>query len=250
MKKRNTFTDIEKVKATFRERIEKIRTDNGLNQKDFCDKIGITPRQYQAWIHGTFNSASGKTNYTLPSDNTLCDICEAFGVSIDYLYGRTDYLTANNEMISKELLISDKAIENIKANRKHFAMYDYMLVAQHFFSGGKVDRTPQAFEHQNAFSDFLESDYLTDFIVALKELFHSEYRIPVHFVPGGVGWVQNENHINGITPSITLARNSENLSDNMDIIIDNDFLKSVYLNRLETILNDMKQEHDKRDIPS
>ncbi len=243
MKKRNTLTDIEKVKATFRERIKKIKKDSGLNQKEFCEKIGITPRQYQAWVNGTYNLASGKTNYTLPSDNTLCDICEVFGVSIDYLYGRTDYLTVNNEMICKELFISDSAVENIKRARKFFAEHDNMLCLIDRVSGGQLNRTPQVFTHQKAFSDFLESDYLTDFIMALKNLYHTEYKIPVHFEPG-TGWIQNDTQITSL-PTITLARNKKNLSDNTDIVVNSEFLESVYMAQLEKIFRDMKQEHKK-----
>ncbi len=59
---------------------KKIRTENGLTQKQVADGIGITEQAYQRYEYGK----------TVPSALVLISLADYFDVSLDYLVGRSD----------------------------------------------------------------------------------------------------------------------------------------------------------------
>lgn len=64
----------------FKERIKEIRFAQDLTQVEMAKFIKISERQYQ-------NLEAGIVN---PRYDTLIAIADAFGISLDYLAGRTD----------------------------------------------------------------------------------------------------------------------------------------------------------------
>lgn len=64
----------------FRERLVSLRKERKETQVQLADAIGITSRQLQTLEAGQ----------SLPQFETLCAIADHFGVSLDYLAGRTD----------------------------------------------------------------------------------------------------------------------------------------------------------------
>ncbi len=66
--------------AIFGERIKLLRKQKGLTQRQMADTFGITERNYQRY------EVSDS-----PSNDTLIKLAEFFGVTTDYLLGRTDY---------------------------------------------------------------------------------------------------------------------------------------------------------------
>ena len=52
----------------------------GMKQKDFALKIGVSPSQVSEWLKGK----------ATPNYDTLKKICAAFNISADYLLGITD----------------------------------------------------------------------------------------------------------------------------------------------------------------
>jgi repressor LexA len=59
---------------------KQIREDNGITQKEFADKFGLTLRAWQSYEQGVSE----------PKYEVLCKIADEFKVSTDYLLGRTD----------------------------------------------------------------------------------------------------------------------------------------------------------------
>ena len=71
---------IKDIKMTFPERIIQLKIERKLLQKDIATGINITVRNYQRY-------EKGEQQPTLPVIVALADY---FGVSLDYLVGRTD----------------------------------------------------------------------------------------------------------------------------------------------------------------
>lgn len=66
--------------ATFSERLLELRTERGLSQAAAAAQIGITSRTYQRYESGEREAAI----------SALVSMADLFGVSIDYLVGRSD----------------------------------------------------------------------------------------------------------------------------------------------------------------
>ena len=63
----------------FQERLRALRKDRGETQLQVATALGIADRHYQRFEAGT----------NLPSFENLCALADHFGVSMDYLAGRT-----------------------------------------------------------------------------------------------------------------------------------------------------------------
>ena len=64
----------------FQERLRALRKERGETQAQVAAAIGIGGRHYQKFESG----------HNLPSFHNLCALADHFGVSMDYLAGRTD----------------------------------------------------------------------------------------------------------------------------------------------------------------
>ena len=62
------------------ERLKELRKERKETQVQVAEAIGITPRQYQGLEAGT----------SAPNFYNLCALADHFGVTLDYLAGRTD----------------------------------------------------------------------------------------------------------------------------------------------------------------
>ena len=65
---------------TLQERMRELRKERKETQKQVADAIGVTDRQYQRF----------ETVVNLPGFENLVAIADHFGVSLDYLAGRSD----------------------------------------------------------------------------------------------------------------------------------------------------------------
>ena len=64
----------------FQEKLRSLRKERGETQAQVATAIGIGKRHYQKFESGN----------NLPSFHNLCALADHFGVSMDYLAGRTD----------------------------------------------------------------------------------------------------------------------------------------------------------------
>ena len=65
---------------TLQERMRELRKERKETQRQVADAIGVTDRQYQRF----------ETGVNLPGFENLVGIADHFGVSLDYLAGRSD----------------------------------------------------------------------------------------------------------------------------------------------------------------
>lgn len=66
--------------ATLCERLNELKTSRNLMQKDIASGAGISLRTYQRYEYGERE----------PSSSTVIKLADFFGVSADYLLGRSD----------------------------------------------------------------------------------------------------------------------------------------------------------------
>ena len=64
----------------FGERLRSLRQEKKVKQREMGELLGMTLRNYQRFEHGEIN---------VPA-LTLCTLADYFGVSTDYLLGRSD----------------------------------------------------------------------------------------------------------------------------------------------------------------
>lgn len=65
----------------FGKRLQELRKENGLSQKEFAKAIGYSQSQISQW----------ETNINEPTASAIIKIANYFNVCADYLLGRKDY---------------------------------------------------------------------------------------------------------------------------------------------------------------
>lgn len=68
------------VGEVFSKRLKELRLQSGMTQAQIADKLHIRQQSYARYEYGTGE----------PNMQTLYEISEIFGVSIDYLFGKAD----------------------------------------------------------------------------------------------------------------------------------------------------------------
>ena len=71
----------------FGQRLKELRKSKGLTQKEMADLMDMTDRNYQRFEYGKIN---------VPT-TTLCFLADFFGVTTDYLLGRSELPTQEKE---------------------------------------------------------------------------------------------------------------------------------------------------------
>lgn len=87
---------------TFSDALKRFRKEHRLTQKDVALKLGVQESAYQRYEQGR----------SLPSIAVVTKIADAYGVSIDYLVGRSD--DPNPEKKTKSADISAAMVEHIR----------------------------------------------------------------------------------------------------------------------------------------
>jgi len=85
-------------------RIRDLREDMDLRQCDLAEAVGIDQRTIS-------NYETGKTN---PDSEALIKLANFFGVTIDYLVGRTNYNISSNQERIKLIERIKKSLDELK----------------------------------------------------------------------------------------------------------------------------------------
>lgn len=95
-------------------RMEKLRKDKGMTQKNLCKKIGCSFSMYQKWLHPSKDSPFPSQ----PSIEKLCALADVLGCSTDYILGRSDYLTIETGLIASKTGLEEQSVAVLLANQK------------------------------------------------------------------------------------------------------------------------------------
>lgn len=204
----------------FRENLEKKR--DGMTIKEFSKELGVSERTYKGWI----NPNNYEPKQTLPNMANALTICEKYGWSLDYLFGRTEYTGIDHDNVGKLLGLSPKAVENLFYYKQSY-LVDILNILL----------SSNAFSQVLAFySHFLDSDYC----------------IPIHSDENGdfhiseiAGWDED-----GIKQrahnAIMLAKSEKDLGDSIEIGLDSVFVETMAMNTIRDYLKDIKTEYNNR----
>lgn len=105
---------LRKEKRVFRNGKEVI----GMTQKEVAERLGINEKSYTVWEVGRRKKSHKEGEKTRPekeavdiSNAHLCALADLYGVSCDYILGRTDYKTINGADVARITGLSDPAIK-------------------------------------------------------------------------------------------------------------------------------------------
>lgn len=98
----------------FAERLKKLRQLKNMTQEEVANYLGMTRQGY-----GYYERTNVKHE---PDHETTIMIADLFGVTVDYLLGRSDYPYSKSDvLLSEETMQYLHIVENIPASkRKHF----------------------------------------------------------------------------------------------------------------------------------
>ena len=233
MKKGNTSpcNDYSRNKDSFVERLEKKRKEQDYSQKDFCKKIGVPARTYRMWIGGSSDhDADGKliTKKTVPHDiETLLNLCDKLKVSLDYLFGRTDYNSVNNEMISNETGLDDESLQVLN----------------------EMNKTPSP-EHERWIETLNDIIHEPNIIYLISDIIHTKKLYGVleeSMIPDKEGL--NDTKVSQVftdEKEYRLISQTENGSMLLHTITD-EIMNTAYWKELEKLINSIKKKNTKKD---
>jgi len=141
------------------ERLKELRIKNGYTQNTIAEKVDVTTKTYRSWEVGTFNSALNSQVYPPINNEKLEKLSDIYNVSIDYILGKSNYTSVDNEEIGKITGLNNFAISTLKSLKN---TYD--------------------FEHTMNILNFIMADtYLFgSFLGYLRDYIEPNFTIPIH----------------------------------------------------------------------
>ena len=98
-------------------RLAALRKEKGYTQREVAEKIGIHEKSYNVYEVGRRKKSNKVGESTRPekesvdiSNAHLVALADLYGVSVDYILGRTDYKTINGADVARITGLSDSAI--------------------------------------------------------------------------------------------------------------------------------------------
>lgn len=118
-------------------RLKELRENAKLTQTKVAKAIDVTPKTYRTWEIGVSIGSSGHKTYPFTRDiDKLEKLADLYGVSTDYILGRSDITQIDSDFIHSKIGISENSInvlsENLKEiNRpyrlRYMEMIDFLL---------------------------------------------------------------------------------------------------------------------------
>lgn len=214
--------------SAFQNRLKTLRDKK--TYKDIGNIIGIDRHAYSKWENGrvTENGIEG----TPPKLENIVRLADYYGVSVDYLLGRSDFTTPENNFIGIETGLTDEAIAGLKEILKH--------------DENEADVGLHNIPCMDLLNFMIKTDYMTRTLVHLRNFISPTYRFPV--------WRdENGNYV----PASSLDEHSLHLSsvpDNVTpwnvhtIAITDQYLDSIEMRNVESMFHFMRDrwndEHD------
>ena len=101
--------------------LKNLRKENHKTQREMAELLNVTEKTYRSWENGEYRKKNDKSRSTVlvypqPDLEKVIAIAEEFNCSVDYVLGRSDCKSVENDVISKETGLSDTAINALKYN--------------------------------------------------------------------------------------------------------------------------------------
>lgn len=98
-------------------RLEALRKERGYSQKYVAQIVGVDVKNYAAWENGIKRKRDGGKTAAQPVElkgKHLAALADLYGVSVDFLLGRTSYKAIDGAAIAQLTGLSDQAISALE----------------------------------------------------------------------------------------------------------------------------------------
>lgn len=115
----------------FEEKIVELRKQKGLSQEELAEQLGVSRQAVSRWELGQ----------TLPDIPNLLQLCELFGVSVDYLVRDEELTIAKSEQNTKTIarLTREREKTRYQARKYYYTAWAAVLMAIGFMLAAVID---------------------------------------------------------------------------------------------------------------
>jgi len=115
----------------FEEKIVELRKQKGLSQEELAEQLGVSRQAVSRWELGQ----------TLPDIPNLLQLCELFGVSVDYLVRDEELTIAKSEQNTKTIarLTREREKTRYLARKYYYTAWAAVLMAIGFMLAAVID---------------------------------------------------------------------------------------------------------------
>lgn len=209
---------------SFTSHISEIRDTYQLTQQELADKIHTSRDCISYWETG---------KRLIPMDKAIL-IADTFNVTIDYVLGRSDCTSVDNEYIHQQLGLSDNAINQLKGFKAHDEMFRYtndVIGKDYSFLSWYDMRLP--FINCLITSDKLRPLITTMFQYIMPETFQ---RLAIKF---------NDLQLAEIPIDKLVLATKKDINDNVPFEMDSLTLKTFFQQKLSNIIDEISKDYKK-----
>ena len=209
---------------SFTSHISEIRDTYQLTQQELADKIHTSRDCVSYWETG---------KRLIPMDKAIL-IADTFNVTIDYVLGRSDCTSVDNEYIHQQLGLSDNAINQLKGFKAHDEMFRYtndVIGKDYSFLSWYDMRLP--FINCLITSDKLRPLITTMFQYIMPETFQ---RLAIKF---------NDLQLAEIPIDKLVLATKKDINDNVPFEMDSLTLKTFFQQKLSNIIDEISKDYKK-----
>lgn len=220
---KKTYKHDKKQKTDFQQRLIDLRNEKDLTGQQLAAALHVSRDCIVQWENDDDRQ---------PALDKLILLADYFGVSLDYMLGRSDCRSVDNEYIHQQLGLSDTAINQLKAFQAHDEMFKFTNKAigkEYAFLDSYDLRLP--FINCLLTSDKLRQFINTIFLYILPDKFQ---RLVVKF---------NDLQMAEIPKDKLFLSTEKDLNDNVPFEMDTYSRKTFFKTKLELILNDISEEY-------
>lgn len=222
----NKGKKLQKDFPDFRKRVKEIRNNPEYREK--FDSV-VSRSTYESWINGkteyTGDGNKRETIYKTPSLDNLIRISDACGLSIDYILGRSDFIKADNQLISDYTGLSEKAIENLHHEKER-----------------PKSEGERSLCGINAVLGYV---YMNLLDTGFDWYINSKNAVPVHFDDDGKAYVPHGINMGSYTSyPLYLAKDPNDLTNIFPVRLSPAIVQSMALTIIQKCLNDTLNSYD------
>ncbi len=209
---------------SFTSHISEIRDTYQLTQQELADKIHTSRDCVSYWETG---------KRLIPMDKAIL-IADTFNVTVDYVLGRSDCTSVDNEYIHQQLGLSDNAINQLKGFKAHDEMFRYtndVIGKDYSFLSWYDMRLP--FINCLITSDKLRPLITTMFQYIMPETFQ---RLAIKF---------NDLQLAEIPIDKLVLATKKDINDNVPFEMDSLTLKTFFQQKLSNIIDEISKDYKK-----
>lgn len=204
--------------------LKELRLQNNATQADFARLLGCTVKTYRGYEKGA----------EYPDTKCLIDLSDKYNVSIDWILGRSDCTSVDNEYIHQQLGLSDNAINQLKGFMAHDEMFKFtnkVIGKEYAFLDSYDLRLP--FINCLITSDKLRPLITTMFQYIMPETFQ---RLAIKF---------NDMQLAEIPIDKLVLATKKDINDNIPFEMDSLTLKTFFQQKLSNIIDEISKDYKK-----